>query len=371
MLAVTEDALVAHRPALSLDVSILAIATAVPKHMISQADTAERAKKVWPQYAQFDSLYMNTGIERRFSCEPIDWYYDAHGWEDRSEAFRRHAVPLLEEAAEGAIAEAGLVVTDIDAVVVNTVTGISVPSLDAMLFNRMPFRPDTERLPIFGFGCGGGVAGLSRAARIAASMPGANVLFLTVDLCTLCLRLEDQSLAMFISAALFGDGAAAVVLRKGAVDSASAGEVRNPVRLPQIGATGEHLWPATEHIMGWDIKHDGFGIVISPQIPTLVERKLAPALDGFLTKHGLSLADFDGFLIHPGGRKVLEMAQAVLGVSDRDVSHSWQVLRDYGNMSAGTALFVLEQAVRSGARGRHLFSAFGPGFSAYFAVLDL
>jgi alkylresorcinol/alkylpyrone synthase len=369
MLAVTEDALAGRRTALSLDVSILAIATAVPKHMISQADTAERAKKVWPQYAQFDSLYMNTGIERRFACEPIDWYYGAHGWEDRSEAFRRHAVPLLEEAARGAIARAGLAVTDIDAVVVNTVTGIAVPSLDAMLFNRMPFRPDTERLPIFGFGCGGGVAGLSRAARIAVSMPGANVLFLTVDLCTLCLRLEDQSLAMFISAALFGDGAAAVVLRKEAApatDSACGNKT-----LARIVATGEHLWPATEHIMGWDIKHDGFGIVISPQIPTLVERKLAPALDGFLMKHGLSLADFDGFLIHPGGRKVLEMAQAVLGVSDRDVSHSWQVLRDYGNMSAGTALFVLEQAVRSGARGRHLFSAFGPGFSAYFAVLDL
>jgi len=278
-------------------------------------------------------------------------------------------VPLLEEAAQGAIAKAGLVVTDIDAVVVNTVTGIAVPSLDALLFNRMPFRPDTERLPIFGFGCGGGVAGLSRAARIAESMPGANVLFLTVDLCTLCLRLEDQSLAMFISAALFGDGAAAVVLRKGATQTTDG--ARNNGAVARVAATGEHLWPGTEHIMGWDIKHDGFGIVISPQIPTLVDRKLAPALDGFLTKHGLTLADFDGFLIHPGGRKVLEMAQAVLGVSDGDVVHSWQVLRDYGNMSAGTALFVLEQAIRSGARGRHLFSAFGPGFSAYFAVLDL
>lgn len=371
MLAITEDALATRKPALALDVSILSIATAVPKHVISQADTAERAKKVWPHYAQFDSLYMNTGIERRFACEPVEWYYGTHGWEERSAAFNRHAVPLLEEAAQGAIAKAGLAVGDIDAIVVNTVTGIVVPSLDALLLNRMPFRADVERLPIFGFGCGGGVAGLSRAARIAEAMPDANVLFLTVDLCTLCLRLEDQSLAMFVSAALFGDGAAAVVLRKNATGSTNHSDAGDGGALGQVTAIGEHLWRGAEHIMGWDIKHDGFGIVLSPQLPTLVERKLAPVLTGFLTKHGLSLADFDGFLFHPGGRKVLETAQRVLGVSDADVSHSWRVLRDYGNMSAGTALFVLDQAIQSGARGRHLLTAFGPGFSVYFAVLDL
>jgi alkylresorcinol/alkylpyrone synthase len=119
------------------------------------------------------------------------------------------------------------------------------------------------------------------------------------------------------------------------------------------------------------MKHDGFGVVLSPELPVLMDRKLTPALNGFLARHGMSLADFDGYLFHPGGRKVLETVQSKLGLAEADLAHSWRVLRDYGNMSSATALFVLEDALKSGAKGRQLLSAFGPGFSAYFAVLDL
>ena len=229
--------------------------------------------------------------------------------------------------------------------VVNTITGIAVPSLDARLVDRMAFRSDVERLPIFGFGCGGGVAGLSRAARLARSTPGANVLFLTIDLCSLCLRIDDPSIEMFVSAALFGDGAVGVVLR---------GEPKRPAAtsggLARIVATGEHLWRGTERIMGWDMKHDGFGVVLSPQLPSLMQDHLGDALAGFLDKHGLAVGDFDGFLFHPGGRKVLETASDVLGLGENDLRHSWNVLRDYGNMSSATVLFVLDEATRKGAK---------------------
>jgi alkylresorcinol/alkylpyrone synthase len=366
MLAITEHLKEAARQTGAAGASILSVVTAVPRNLVTQAEVADRAKAVWPQFYKLEQLYANTGIERRYACEPQDWYLKPHGWEERSDVFCRHALDLLERVALAAVKAAELAVEDIDVLVVNTITGVAVPSLDARLIGRMEFRSDVERLPIFGFGCGGGVAGLSRAARLARSVPDANVLFLTIDLCSLCLRIDDPSIEMFVSAALFGDGAVGVVLRgepKG--DAATSG------RVARIVATGEHLWRGTERIMGWDMKQDGFGVVLSPQLPSLMQDHLGEALQGFLDRHRLMLEDFDGFLFHPGGRKVLETAGEVLGLGENDLRHSWSVLRDYGNMSSATALFVLDEAIKQGARGRHLLTAFGPGFSAYFAILEL
>jgi alkylresorcinol/alkylpyrone synthase len=366
MLAITEHLASVEQQERVNGVSILSIATAVPGHAVTQNEVAERAKAVWPQFYKLEQLYANTGIERRYACEPYDWYMQPRGWEERSDAFCRHALDLLERVTRDAVRAAALGIEDIDVLVVNTITGIAVPSLDARLMDRMGFRSDVERLPVFGFGCGGGVAGLSRAARLAEAMPDANVLFLTVDLCSLCLRIDDPSIEMFVSAALFGDGAAGVVLRSEPGRPAAA--LGHPAR---IVATGEHLWRGTERIMGWDMKHDGFGVVLSPELPALMQDHLGEALAGFLDRHDLALQDIDGFLFHPGGRKVLETAREVLDLGETDLRHSWSVLRDYGNMSSATALFVLDEAIGQGAKGRHLLTAFGPGFSAYFAILDL
>ena len=349
----------------TLDVSILSIATANPEYRVNQRDAWEGAKAVFPHLASMEALYINTGIETRYSCVPPDWCKTPHSWEERTEIYQRHALALLEGVAVKAIGDAGLSVADIDMIVLNTITGLSIPSLDAKLINRLSFRPTVERLPIFGLGCGGGVGGLARAAQLARGCPGANILFLTVDLCSLCARPNDPSVAMFVSAALFGDGAAAIVLR------ASANPVDSAGNRPLIKAVGEHCWQNTEHIMGWDIKSDGFGVVLSPELPALMRNALRPAVDIFLDRHGLSLDEFEGFLLHPGGRKILETAEHVLDI-DRDlVAHSWAVLRDYGNMSSVTSMFVLDRAVRSEGKGQHLLAAFGPGFSAYFIALTL
>jgi alkylresorcinol/alkylpyrone synthase len=313
-----------------------------------------------------EALYINTGIDTRYACVPPDWCERPHSWEERTETYQRHALELLQQVSVAAIAEAGLELADVDFLVLNTITGLAIPSLDAKLMNRLAFRPNVERLPIFGLGCGGGVAGLTRAARLAEASPGANVLFLTVDLCSMCARPNDPSVAMFVAAALFGDGAAAVVLRS---DAPPVGG--NTARRARIVAAGEHCWRNTEHIMGWDIKADGFGVVLSPQLPGLMHQELRPALEAFLQRYGFDLESFDGFLLHPGGRKVLETAESVLGIDRARLAHSWAVLRDYGNMSSVTAMFVLQRALQAGDRGPHLLAAFGPGFSAYFAALEL
>jgi len=347
-------------------VEIASVATAVPRHVVTQEDAKFRAQKVYPQYARLEALYTNTGIDTRYSVEPVPWHLTTHTWEERTDTYQRNALELLETVAKQAVAEAGLALRDIDTIVTNTITGLAIPSLEARLMNRLGFRPDVERLPIFGLGCGGGVAGLARATRMAQARPGTNVLFLTVDLCSLCLRVNDPSLAMFVSAALFGDGAAGVVLQSRAGEAGAVGAGR-----ARVGAQGEYFWSKTEHIMGWDIKNDGFGVVLSPELPTLMRERLGEALFPFLAREGLSLEDFDGFLLHPGGSKVLETAEDSLKLTREQIRYSWQVLKAYGNMSSATAMFVLKAALADQARGRYLLAAFGPGFSAYFVVLEL
>jgi len=349
----------------AFNVEIASVACAVPKHKVSQQAIAEAATRFFPHLEGSSSLFTNTGIESRYVCEPPEWYFESRGWEERTQSFQRNAVDLLEDATLRAAAAAGVRIEDIEAVVTNTVTGLAVPSLEAHLINRLPFPRNIERLPIFGLGCGGGVGGLARAIRIAETMPGAYVLFLTVDLCSLCARGDDPSLANFVSIALFGDGAAAVLLR-----NTHAGSSPEPPR-GRIVAIGEHCWPDTLRIMGWDIKANGFGVVLSPELPSLLRRELRPVIEEFLTREGLSFGEFQCFLLHPGGRRVLDTAQDVLGLTRSDLVHSWEVLREYGNMSSATVLFILDRALRSGAHGRHLLAAFGPGFSAYFIVLDL
>ena len=282
------------------------------------------------------------------------------------DVYQRHALELLEKVARKSVAAAGLSLPDIDVIVTNSTTGLAVPSIDALLINRLPLRETVTRLPIFGFGCSGGAAGLARAAQFAQSMPGANVLFLTIDLCSLAVRANDHSLTNFVAAALFGDGAAGVVLR-----SAGRGFQFASSSAPRIVATGEHLCHKTEHYLGLDVKDDGFGMVLSPQLPTLMRDNFGPAVAQFLSRNDLYLAEIDGFLIHAGGRKILETAEEILGKSRDDMAHAWSVMRDYGNMSSATVLFVLERAMAAGATGRHLMAAFGFGFSAHFAVLDL
>ncbi len=353
----------------ALDIEIASVATAVPAHVTGQPEVAERAHKIYPQYARLEALYANTGIERRYSVEPKEWYLKTHTWEERTETYQRNALDLLEQVAVQAVAEAGLNLRDIDAIVTNTITGLAIPTLDARLMNRLAFRPDVQRLPMFGFGCGGGVAGLSRAARLAQAQPGSNVLFLTVDLCSLCLRINDPSLTMFVAAALFGDGAAGVVLRSPSGGQAARG--KGGAARARIRAIGEYMWSNTEHIMGFDIKDDGFGIVLSPELPALMRERLSEGLLPFFAREGLSLQDFEGFLFHPGGSKVLTTVESILNIPHDYIRYSWQVLRDYGNMSSATALFVLKEALADEAHGRFLLAAFGPGFSGYFIVLEI
>jgi alkylresorcinol/alkylpyrone synthase len=347
------------------DVELLSVISATPKHRIGQQELAERAGGVFPQFARLEGVYANSGVETRYYCEPRDWYYEPHGWEERSRSFQRHARELIDEVARKAVAAAGIGLGDIDVVITNTSSALAVPSLDADLLNRLDLPESVERVPMVGLGCGGGVAALARGARLAQAIPGAHILCLVVDLNTLHFRVNDPRQVNFISGAIFGDGAAGLVLRS------SGGAAPDSAPLARIQAVGEHFWRKTETMAGLYVKDDGLSLMLSPDLPGFVQKQFGPAVTRFLERHGWSIQDFEGFLLHPGSSKLLESMQEALGIDRRQVHHSWKVLNEYSNMSSPTVLFVLESAVRARCRGRYLLCSLGPGLSAFFAVADL
>ena len=280
-----------------------------------------------------------------------------HGWTDRNNLYIEHALALIEEASRQAIAEAGLRPEDIDQVVTVSTTGIATPSLDALLLNRLPLRSDVRRLPVFGLGCAGGVLGLARAADLARAAPKSRVLFLVVELCALCFRHGDFTKSNLVATALFGDGATAAVI---SCDGDG----------PALGQGGEFTWPQSLDIMGWDVADDGLKAIFSRDIPALVQRDLRSATEAFLRRHDLTVADIDYFVCHPGGAKVLDALEEAFDLPQGALAHARETLRDYGNMSAATVLFVLKRVLQSGARGRMLVTALGPGFTAGFQLIE-
>ncbi len=341
---------------------LLALSTALPPFTLRQAEIERRARGYFAGAAALDldrlmPVFANAGIETRYSCVPLEWYDRPHGWTERNELYLDHAVRLLERATRSCLSTAALTPAQINAVVTVSTTGIATPSLDARLLNRLGLRSDVIRLPVFGLGCAGGVAGLARAADLARARPGANVLVLVVELCALCFRRGDSSKSNVVATALFGDGAAAAIM-------STAGDG------PRVGPAGEHTWPDSLGVMGWDVTEDGLKAIFSRDIPVLVRSELRAAVDAFLACHRQSLAAIDHVVCHPGGMKVLSAIEEAFALTPRALDHARAVLRDCGNMSAATVLFVLERTLKAGARGRMLLSALGPGFTAGFLVLE-
>jgi alkylresorcinol/alkylpyrone synthase len=342
-------------------VAIAAIASAVPEHRIDQRATRDMVLAIAPELRSHEALFLNTSIASRYSCVPLNWHLEPQGWATRNAVFQQAAADLLERVGRECIARSGIAMSDIEAIVTVSTTGLAVPSLDAILANRLGLASTIERLPIFGLGCAGGVTGLARAARMARSLPRGIVLLLVVELCTINCRNRDHTIKNFISTALFGDGAAALLVRR-----IGRGET-----LPRLLASGEHMWRRSEDMMGWSIEDDGFGVVLSPDIPKCARDELRPAVDHFLARHDMVLGDLAGVIMHPGGRRVLEAAATALALPQAALQHAWDILAQYGNMSSPTALFVLQRTLSAGASGRHLLAAFGPGFTVSFALLDL
>ncbi|HUA52381.1 MAG TPA: 3-oxoacyl-[acyl-carrier-protein] synthase III C-terminal domain-containing protein [Candidatus Sulfotelmatobacter sp.] len=350
--------------------ALLSLATSVPPYRFRQDEVVAWARGFFEQrFPDFDRMapaFANAGIETRHSCVPLDWYDQPHDWPERTRLYVEQSLALLERATIACLEQAGRTIDDVDAVVMVSSTGIATPTLDARLAQRLRMRRDLERLPIFGLGCAGGTLGLARAATLARAKPGTRVLFLVVELCGLTFRADDVSKSNVIAAALFGDGAAAALIEA----DADGMPARSAAR-PTLGPSGDYTWPDSLDIMGWEVMHNGLGVLFSRDIPSLVRDQLAGALDAFLERHALNRHALDGFIVHPGGAKVLAALEDAFALPAGGLDDARAVLRDYGNMSAATVLFVLRRALDRGARGLQLLSALGPGFTAGFQLLDM
>jgi alkylresorcinol/alkylpyrone synthase len=342
-------------------IGLLSLATASPPYELPQDELADAACSLFAErVANFEKLrpvFRNAGIRTRQAIMPMDWYLSPNGWPERTEAYVAGAVELFVQAARAALDQADLTGADVDVIVTVSSTGIATPSLEARAMGQLGFRPDTARVPVFGLGCAGGATGLSLAARLAAAQPGATVLFVCLELCTLSFRLDGLSNADIVANALFGDGAAACVLRAGEDGFAA------------VTGQGEHTWPDTLDIMGWRVDTTGFGVIFAQSIPPFAQRHLRPAMDEMLAAQDLRVSDVDRFVCHPGGVKVIEALESSLDLGQGALGAEREVLAEHGNMSAPTVLFVLDRVRRRGLPPRSVLTALGPGFTASTVTL--
>jgi alkylresorcinol/alkylpyrone synthase len=313
-----------------------------------------------PRYEALSRVFASTGIERRYSVVPLTWFGESHDWPDRTACYIEGASRLYEDVVRKALAAANLDADQIDAVLTVSSTGVATPSLEARVLPGLGFRPDVRRIPIFGLGCAGGVAGFANASRIAASEPGTTVLLVTIELCTLAFRLDRADKADIVSAALFGDGAAAAIFRSG--DGPAIG---------RVGGATEHLWANTLDIMGWSTDPAGLGVILSRSLPDFVAQNYRLEYDRGMERLALSPADIGRVVCHPGGTKVLEAIETSLELPSGTFDIERSVMRDFGNMSSPTVLFVLERLLAQGFEGMAVLAALGPGFTASFATLNV
>jgi alkylresorcinol/alkylpyrone synthase len=342
--------------------SLLSLATAVPPHVVEQQEAKVRAREAFGgNKALFDRLagvFDNAGIARRHIVAPLDWYMSGHGWHDRNAVYLEASESLFAEAASAAIEKAGLKPDQIDGVVTVSTTGIATPSLEARVGPRLGLREDVRRVPIFGLGCAGGVNGLATTSRLAAAEPDTNWLFVTVETCSISIRLDSDDPAAVVATALFGDGAAAAVVTSGEHSVA------------RIMGGAEKMWPDTLRIMGWDVEDPGLAVVFDRAIPPFIEAELAQAVDEICGRLGIARGDIDRLCCHPGGVKVIDAIETALQLNQGELNIEREVLRDYGNMSAPTVMFVLDKLLERGLPDRVLMTAFGPGFTCAGLLLE-
>jgi alkylresorcinol/alkylpyrone synthase len=347
---------------------ILAASHALPSHSIEQADIREAVGAIFssriPALDMLRAVFDHARIDRRQLMRPLSWYAQRPAPLECNRIYREEGLALLREAAEGVLRQTGLPATAIDQVLFVSSTGLATPTLDSYLINSLGLSPQTSRMPIWGLGCAAGAVALARAADYCRAWPRANVLVLALECCSLTFMAEDASKKNLVGTAIFGDGAAAALV---------AGD-QAPGSGPRIRAARSHLFPDSYQVMGWDFLDAGMALVLSPRLPAIIRREVAPLVHEFLAAQGLTRRDLRHFVTHPGGAKVIDAYREALELVDSDLALTEEVLRTCGNISSASVLVVLEKwlATKPQERPGHgLLSAFGPGFSAELLLLEV
>ncbi len=345
---------------------IAAVGAALPERFYDQETLLAALSAHWREryfnVERIEQLHRNVLVGGRHLALPLEEYPQLETWGQANDAWIRVAVDLGERAIADGLERAGLGVADIDALYFVSVTGIATPSIDARLVNRMGLPPRVKRVPIFGLGCVAGAAGIARAADYVRAFPDQVAVLLSVELCSLTLQRQDLSIANLVASGLFGDGAAAAIVTGANRDGAG----------PEVVATRSIFYPNSERVMGWDISERGFQIVLSAEVPEIVDGHLRGDVDAFLAEHGLARGDVATWIAHPGGPKVLEAMESALDVPREALALTWKSLAEVGNLSSASVLMVLRDTLatrRQPAGSWGLLLALGPGFCSELVLL--
>jgi alkylresorcinol/alkylpyrone synthase len=344
------------------------VGTALPENYVSQEELTGALRQLWMQrygdVSRFDRLQGALGIQGRYLALPMAEYYALDSFAKGNDAWLRIAPEMAEQASRKALERAGLEPRDIDHIFFVTVTGIATPTIDVALSNRLGMRRDLKRTPIFGLGCGAGAAGLARTSDYVRGFSRETAMLVSVELCSLTLQRDDLSAANIIASGLFGDGAAAVVV---------SGADRAEGARPRVLATRSIRYPDTQRIIGWDLVDGGFKIVLSAHLTELVRRNIVREVDEFLAASKLKRGDVAHWIGHTGGPKVLRILEEELQLPEAALARSWRSLKNTGNLSSASVLFMLEDIIKSedakpGDYG--VMIAMGPGFSVELVLFE-
>jgi len=346
--------------------AIVATATAVPPHTITREAVKLYLGRVFDiperRLEAMMSIVDNAQVHSRQMIFPIDYTIESRSLEKTNQEYMQHAIELGQRAAEECLKRAGMTAQDIDMIITVSCTGFMIPSLDAHLINLMGFRSDVRRMPFTELGCAAGAMALGRATDYLQSRANGNALIIAVELPSLTFQRKDISQANLISSILFGDGAAAVIVSS-----------KPDAPGPRILVSETYTFPDSLGAMGFDLKDSGFHILLSKDVPEMIGEKIEGLVDGFLSRHGVTRDQIRGWILHPGGSRLLSNVEKNLGLSKCDTQPSWDILGNVGNLSSATILFILQEWLekRPLKQGDIAFAAaFGPGFSAEFLLLQ-
>jgi len=347
---------------------ITAVTTSVPKHRVDQTAAKEFARLMFSNNSadieRLLTVFDNSQIESRYFSKPLEWFDRPRTLSEKNQAYIESSTELSLEASKNLFEKTGLLPEEIDLIIYVNTTGLATPSIDARLINLLGLRQNIRRIPIWGLGCAGGAAGLSHAFHHLMGHPNEKVLLVACELCGLTFLRDDYSKSNIVATALFGEGAAAVLLTGAETKSGGL----------EIIATNSRFFPDSLDVMGWNILDSGLQVIFAKQIPEIIEKHALADLTEFVHQNNLELKDITRFLFHPGGMKVIEAYQRALNMTNGSLSISSEILRKFGNMSSVTVLFVLAEYLEKygyNNSGYGLVSALGPGFSSESLLLKL
>lgn len=345
---------------------IAAMATAVPMFVLPQGQARQFAAEYFQSrrrdVERLLPVFDHAGIEKRYLSMPPEWFFQPRTFAEKNNRYIEESTRLGGDVLRACAEQSGIALNEITHLVYVSTTGLATPSIDSRLLNTLELSPNLVRTPVWGLGCAGGAAGLALAHRLAKGDPTAIVALVCVELCSLTFHFEDFTKSNFIATALFGDGAAGLLV----VDDTHASSG------PSILSAGSTTWPGSLDVMGWNFDSVGMQVVFSQAIPQVVREKVYDNTADFLASENREFSDIVHWIAHPGGTKVIEAYEEVLPLPPCAMTHARSILRDFGNMSSPTVLFVLERLLQSASAqpgDLGVLTALGPGFSSEILLL--